>query len=261
MISRSSAPPVCLTQQQIHTYNALQQSVQLGHQLTPTQQQYFVQLQHQYKLMQQQQARNPVSSLPTTSSPRPASSPCSVQSAQPELSSHAQGFTSSGSNDLTPVNQGVETLDRSTPKSTGALSGSPPFSPNVSDQELQAWLSQKDLGLGDDLLKNVNLDDFDLMEDEELGGSNNNSLHSINNNNIMVEKSNRILKSEVEQRISGSAPRAITSPVDSDIFHISLTAKELQERAKGHGKKGVTNNNIMGDNLPPPCPPEPPKVI
>ncbi|CAL8119045.1 unnamed protein product [Orchesella dallaii] len=264
VVPRNPATSVCLSQQQLHNLQVLQQSVQQGQQLTPSQQQYLAQLQHQYRLMQQHQQssnRSSVSSFPSTASPRPASSPCHVQSAQPDLSnSQAQGFSSGGS-DFSHGNQNQDSLDRSTPKSTGAVSTSPPFSPNVSDQELQAWLSQKDLG--DDLLKNVDLDDLDLMDEDELTGSNNNSLHSINNNNILEEKSNsnRTLRAEVDQKISIPSPRTMSSPVDSEqTLHIGLTAKELKERCKGLGLKGVTNCSILGDKVPPPAPPETPKM-
>lgn len=211
---------------------------------------------------QSQQARSAVSSLPNTSSPRPASSPCSIQSAHPELStSQAQSFNS-GSNNISHATHNQDSMDRSTPKSAEGLSSSSP----CSDQDIP-WSGLGGLGgLGDDLFKNVDLDmDFDL-DDEELSGANNNSLHSINNNNLVDEKSGgsgRILRSssENEQKISIPHPRLTSSPLESDAAsNISMSAKELQEHCKGMGLKSIKNNSIIGDNLPPPAPPSPPKV-
>ncbi len=210
---------------------------------------------------QSQQARSAVSSLPNTSSPRPASSPCSVQSAHPELStSQAQSFNS-GSNNI-HATQNQDSMDRSTPKSGEGVSSSSPFS----DPDLPPWSGLGGLGgLGDDLFKNVDLDmDFDL--DDELSGANNNSLHSINNNNLVDEKSGgsgRILRSssENEQKISIPHPRMAKSPLESDpASNIGMSAKELQEHCKGSGLRSIQNCSIIGDNLPPPAPPSPPKV-
>lgn len=212
--------------------------------------------QHQHQ--QSQQARSAVSSFPNTSSPRPASSPCSVQSAHPELStSHAQGASAS----IPHANQ--ESAERAIAKSGEGLSSTSPFSPQFSDQELGLWLSQKDLG--DDFIKNIDLDtDFDLMDEDELPGSNNNNVSSINNN-VVDDKSTgsgRALRSssDVDQKISLPPTRQVSSPVGVDAFNIHLSAKDLQERCKGLYLKGVSNCSIVGDKFPPPAPPEPPKV-
>jgi hypothetical protein len=236
----------------------------------------------QHQQLQQQRAAA-VSSIPTTSaSPRPATTPYSVPSVSqptPDASSQHHGTTPQGQHQLISSaddlnlnsNRQTDSLDdlgRScTPKSPGGLSGSPPFSPNVSDQELQAWLNQKDLG--DDLLKGCKLDfdDIDLMDDDELTGPNGLCLPS--NNNNMDDKfdiNNRVRtistgKPALEILRNGSRLDR-SSPVEPESreLHIGLTAKELQKRCKGLGLKGVTNFNILKDNAPPPNPPEPPKV-
>lgn len=138
--------------------------------------------------------------------------------------------------------------DIKSPRSAGALSGSPPFSPNVSDQELQAWLNPR----GDDLSYNVDFDDIDLMDDEDIVG-----LQS-NNNNPEDKFDPRV------RTISVNSDNNRNSPADFDRgeLSITLTAEELQRRCKGDYKdsRKITICNILGDKAPIPCPPEPPAV-
>lgn len=254
--ARASAPPAGLTPQQLQALQGLQQAQAQGQQLTAQQEQYLGHLQQIQRSSQQyqqtQQPRSAVTSFPNSSSPRPASSPCAVQSAHPE--SQAQGFNYSGSTNITSANQPQDSSERTVSRTN---EGSSPLSLN--DNDLLAW---KDIG--DDYIKNVDLDvDFDLMDDEEFNGANNH-FHSINNNNVVDQKTgaNRALRSSTDsdQRISIPS-KPISSPTDSETFNISMTAKQLQERCKGLGIKGVTNASILGEKAPPPVPPEPPRVI
>lgn len=238
--------------------------------------------QHNQLQSQQQQQRANVSSLPIAASPRPATSPYSIpQPVQPEISqgpginNQISNIDNSGrQNSLSQLPMNTDSLDEggrsSTPRSTGALSGSPPFSPNVSDQELQAWLNQKDLG--DDLLRSCNVDFDDiLMDDDDIGGSNSYGLQSNNNNTDEKVDPNRIRTlsnekpsaSELSQNGSRYSISDRGSPVDPENpeFHIGLTSKELLRRCRNLKLTAVTNASILQENSPPPAPPEPPKVV
>lgn len=178
------------------------------------------------------------------------SSSGSAQQAPSDVFSETHNFSSGGVSSIAPA-QHTDARERCAPnKSSEALttSTSPPFSPNVTDQDLQTWLSQKDLG--DDLLRNVDLDDFDIMDDDELTGS--------NNNNIMDDKS-RLGRTGTEMKAKILIPSAGACELEP-AFNIKMTAKELLERCKGLGKNGVSNGSILGSTVPPPAPPEPPKV-
>jgi len=97
---------------------------------------------------------------------------------------------------------------------------SPPFSPSFSDQDLSAWLGEKNLP------EEIN---FDV---DELDFEFNNNFESTTSGGI------------------DSAP----------ILNIRLQAKELATNCAGLGLKGVTNTSILHDGAPTPSVPEVPKV-
>lgn len=153
-----------------------------------------------------------------------------------------------------PIHSGTiissELEDIKSPRSAGALSGSPPFSP--SDQDLHAWLSQKDLGdLGG---CNVDLDELELMDEDlvEL---------PTNNNNPDGKVDSRIRTSSVNSDINRHSPPD-SLELESKELLITMSAEELQRRCKNEGADvtKVIKCNILGDHAPPPAPPNPPIV-
>ncbi|KYM77560.1 Lysine-specific demethylase 6A [Atta colombica] len=97
----------------------------------------------------------------------------------------------------------------------------------VTDQELQALLSQKDIAtsLAEDLLKHFGSDDLETVVKEEPSSG--------------VINDNGTLSSEQE-------------------LSIEMDARAVIEACKGRGLKGVPNCSILSDRSPPPAPPDPP---
>lgn len=167
----------------------------------------------------------------------------------------------------------------------------------VTDQELQALLSQKDIAtsLAEDLLKHFGSEELDV-KDENSSIMNNGTLSSgpfspsnlednsnensgerlkdvkvekIDNENNCYEKNN--VPETVKCEATSSTNKIETTrnePVlklESLCEHqteteisIEMDAKSVLEACKGQGLKGVRNCSILSDRSPPPAPPEPP---
>jgi hypothetical protein len=104
---------------------------------------------------------------------------------------------------------------------------SPPFSPNFTDQDLQLWLSEKNLP--DDL----NFDELDFE-------FNNN----FDTNPVPTEHQVTVL------------PTSDAIPT----FNITMSGEQIIENAKGLGLRGVSNCSILENDSEIPCPPECPKI-
>jgi hypothetical protein len=261
--------PVALSPNQMSALQAMQSYINQRISLTPQQNQLYTHLSQQYKYviyylliyyriinnfvysslrlfqqhqqqLQNQQRNNPVL-IPTNGLPR------NTYNTTPEIhQSTIQTRIVPGNN----VVNNTEMDEVKSPRSAGALSGSPPFSPD--DQDIQAWFNQKDLNLGDDILKgcNVDFDDIDLMDEDDLVGM------QSNNNNPEEKPDTRVRTISVN-----SENNQYSSITETEDLSIDLSAKELQRRCKADFKdlRKITMCNIMGD-VAPPKPPEPPNV-
>lgn len=196
---------------------------------------------------QQQQQRQNVVQSSADGAGRATGSFSSLQQGHQDLSFHNHTTRLTTTTSSMPGTT-TEVDDIKSPRS--ALSGSPPFSP-VSDQELQAWLNQKDLG--DDLLRgcNVDLDELELMDDDLVGMPS-------NNNTPDSKADSRVRTISMNSDINRHSP----SEEEYKEANITMTAKELQARCKTDFKdmRKVIVCNILGDHAPPPAPPEPPVV-
>ncbi|KYN04760.1 Lysine-specific demethylase 6A [Cyphomyrmex costatus] len=108
----------------------------------------------------------------------------------------------------------------------------------VTDQELQALLSQKDIAtsLAEDLLKHFGSDDLETVVKEEPSSG------VINDNESMMNlKLESLCESQPEQELS-----------------IEMDSRAIVEACKGRGLRGVPNCSILSDRSPPPAPPDPP---
>ncbi|XKL62102.1 hypothetical protein PGB90_001935 [Kerria lacca] len=149
----------------------------------------------------------------------------------------------------------------------------------VSDQELQALLSQKDIAtsLAEDLLKHFGspsvVDDIDIKD--ELGfafltrqrrlynESNNISSstyppQSVQQKNVL-ENSDDCYQVRIKAEPRDIVPKEITKEVE---YSIEITAKQIVESCKGKVVHGVSNGSILYDDKgPPPSPPDPPPQL
>ncbi|OXA61182.1 lysine-specific demethylase 6A isoform X2 [Folsomia candida] len=239
--------PAGLSSHQLQILHTLQSHMNQGYQLSQPQQQLYNQLSHQYRTMQQQQQqqRQNVVQSSADGAGRATGSFSSLQQGHQDLSFHNHTTRLTTTTSSMPGTT-TEVDDIKSPRS--ALSGSPPFSP-VSDQELQAWLNQKDLG--DDLLRgcNVDLDELELMDDDLVGMPS-------NNNTPDSKADSRVRTISMNSDINRHSP----SEEEYKEANITMTAKELQARCKTDFKdmRKVIVCNILGDHAPPPAPPEPP---
>lgn len=162
----------------------------------------------------------------------------------------------------------------------------------VTDQELQALLSQKDIAttLAEDLLKHFGSDDLD-EKDVSPNIMNNGTLSSgpfspsnLEDSNeklkeVKIEKTDDVQPSSTSHLdLKGMKPMTVKCEATSSTnkvepvlkfeslcesqqeqeFSVEMDSKAIIEACKGQGLKGVPNCSILSDRSPPPAPPDPP---
>ncbi|KAK5639667.1 hypothetical protein RI129_012159 [Pyrocoelia pectoralis] len=275
-------PSFYLTQQQLQLLNFFQQNVST---LTPAQQTLMQQFQHQYRLMQQHQQQMLNQRQPSSVSPRQLSSLGSYNNSPHQYSSSQvmppnrtsldaiKSFSPTHPSGLIKVEKIVQpALMAPVPNCTKdlGLSNSHPSDLDVSEEELQHLLSEKDLTttFAENLLKQFVSDDIDHVKDEPDVSGNNLSCgpFSPSNVNLDVDKYKLKLKPPLHDGILTikSEPPWDLDPItayekrsDSE-YSIEMNSKSILELCKGEGVKGEISNSLIADCAPPPAPPDPP---
>ncbi|XP_050519095.1 lysine-specific demethylase 6A isoform X1 [Diabrotica virgifera virgifera] len=256
-------PAYALTPQQMQLLNHLQQNV---NNLTPSQQASLQQLQHQYRLMQQNQGVNHRNLLRTTSTPPGYTNQSYDQDVSP---------TNTAKNDKivqpTPIVEPRDYLSSTEPHSTD-------LEQNL-EEDLKDLLSQKDLAttLAENLLKQFGSDVIDVKDSTANSNSSGNVTNTLSSgpfspSNIlpkeMSQDTKRKIKSPTHERVltvKSEPPwefdslHSIEKKSDID-YHIDMDAQTIVKLCKGEVINGNINNSIISDTAPPPTPPDPPAV-
>ncbi|CAG9855158.1 unnamed protein product [Phyllotreta striolata] len=239
-------PAYTLSSQQLQLLNHFQQNV---NNLNPSQQALMQQLQHQYRLMQQNQEHNRgmIRTTPPTYN--------NNQSFDQEMSP-----TNTAKNDNAPEQHSGD-LDENLVK------------------DLKDLLAQKDLAttLAENLLKQFGSDDIDVKDST---AASNNTTSNVSNtlSSGPFSPSNITTKQELSQE----AKRKIKSPTRDNIltikseplwefdsfrtiekksdveYNTDMDAQTIIKLCKNEVVTGNISNSIISDNAPPPSPPDPP---
>ncbi|KYQ54005.1 Lysine-specific demethylase 6A [Trachymyrmex zeteki] len=271
-VPQQRAPPFYLSQQQLQMLHFLQQNIssltpQQQNVLVQLQHQYRAMQQHQQQIRQQQQAgqrglRPGQPGYPTAYGhpqnlgqssgvvknygiPQQPLQQGGTVALQTGFSDTNVGYNTAATGNTTqtpqyqqqPNQYAAQGYTQVTSATSGYSESSTTAAANkdnlgVTDQELQALLSQKDIAtsLAEDLLKHFGSDDLETVVKEEPSSE-----------TMMNLKLESLCESQPEQELS-----------------IEMDARALIEACKGRGLKGVPNCSILSDRSPPPAPPDPP---
>ncbi|KAJ8975675.1 hypothetical protein NQ317_019630 [Molorchus minor] len=266
-------PAYNLTPQQLQLLNYFQQNIST---LTPAQQNLMHQLQHQYRLMQQnQQLRNnqrlginpPVSRSATT--PPAYNQPFSQNGSPLDT-----GKSYSPTDKLVQPNPIVGPRDFMSPTSHQSTD----LDDNL-EKDLKDLLSQKDLAttLAENLLKHFGSDDIDVKEEAD-------SIHNASNNTNTLS-SGPFSPSNIDSKPDmASEKKKLKSPIQDSIltvkaeppwdfeslhsiekkskveYNIEMDAQNIIKLCKSEVVNGDINGSLISDDAPPPAPPDPPLV-
>ncbi|XP_063702646.1 histone demethylase UTY isoform X2 [Culicoides brevitarsis] len=139
----------------------------------------------------------------------------------------------------------------------------------VTDQELQALLSEKDLAtsLAENLLKQFGSDDLDMKDSKLLDEANSTTttttdITRIKEEPVKCEATSTSLQANqfiMRHELKSEPIVKIEKLYEKDVkpeFSIEMSAKELQAAVKQLGVKDVPANcNVLGPDAPPPAPP------
>ncbi|XP_054265858.1 histone demethylase UTY-like isoform X2 [Macrosteles quadrilineatus] len=311
--------PAYLNQQQLHMLQMLQQNAA---NLNPQQQQVLQTLQHQFRLMQQHQMRLQQQRAAQARLQQPGAAPGTFQQSVIKSYPHQQGTVAPQTLSTDNVVGGYMAATPSSPglykaATPGQYQYHPPGTPYaqqqlsspsvpvaktptpdlVSDQELQALLSQKDIAtsLAEDLLKHFEssgpseepVDSKEQVQTSSDQQTLSSGPFSPSNLPQPAESpkpkptpsptlassparppsvSSVKSESQSQDRLKSPSPAIkeedrLPSLVDSqsDVeFSIDMDAKTVMEVCKGKGLHGLTNCSILSDRGAPPQPPDPP---
>uniref|UniRef100_A0A1B6EEM7 JmjC domain-containing protein n=2 Tax=Clastoptera arizonana TaxID=38151 RepID=A0A1B6EEM7_9HEMI len=278
----SPTPSFYLTQQQLQMLQLLQQNAS---NLNPQQQTALQSLQQQYRLMQQHQHQLRLQQQRAAAARQHQVISSSTQYTgnyqTSVIKTYPQQVTSPSDPYRVPVNK------TPTPAPGNDIVG-------VSDQELQAILSQKDIAtsLAEDLLKHFGspgpVEELDVKEPirapseqqtlssgpfspSNLPQPDESSVASANplssptqrpssRSSIKAEPIENNVKLESnEEELKIQVPLVCDSQPEPDIT-IDMDAKTILQSCKGLGVNGVPNCSILSDKAPPPSPPDPPPI-
>ncbi|KAK9507658.1 hypothetical protein O3M35_007466 [Rhynocoris fuscipes] len=318
--NQGTNPPYYLNHQQIQMLQFLQQNAST---LTPQQTNVLQQLQHQYRMMQQHQQQLRLQQQQQQQQQQPQQTPQQQPTQQrtasgattPQYSgsyhtsvikSYPQQGTVSPQNEAGANFPGTATVQQSSFRPTQAFQSSQ-FQYNqtsqnfnqvtsatsssndvvsVSDQELQALLSQKDIAtsLAEDLLKHFGSpapsEELDNKEDiKPIGDQSSftNGKPSLNTSSVITRhrdssnssrpgSANSVKSEIIDTKFTSVENKKI--PIGSllDVqpeveFSIDMDSKTIIEACKGRGLAGVPSCNVVSDHDEPPSPPPPPSTI
>uniref|UniRef100_A0A8D8V7C9 Lysine-specific demethylase 6A n=2 Tax=Cacopsylla melanoneura TaxID=428564 RepID=A0A8D8V7C9_9HEMI len=283
-------PSFYLNAHQLQTLQFLQQNAS---NLSPQQQTMLQQLQHQYRLMQQHQQQqrlqqqqqrvlpgNQQVQRPGQSIPNSQQYPSNIKQQPGNFDLNGSQFSTSSTPNSNVVGdsfnqyqfnqQGFSQISSSSdsPKMSSMSSNDM----NVSDQELQALLSQKDIAtsLAEDLLKHFGSPSAADVTIKEEPNSSDNILDSAES---FLTDSNLPLPDEVPESmlpiIKPKEEESDIKPITRELEvgspepeepSIHMDAKTIIEISKKQGFSGLGNCNVLSYKAPPPSPPDPPNI-
>ncbi|KAI5711911.1 hypothetical protein M8J75_004200 [Diaphorina citri] len=276
-------PSFYLNAHQLQTLQFLQQNVP---NLNQQQQAMLQQLQHQYRLMQTHQQQQRLQQQQQQRGLPPGAQQVQRPGGLPSNQQYPNVKQQPGSNfDL----NGSQYSASSTPNNSPKMPSMSSNDLTVSEQELQALLSQKDIAtsLAEDLLKHFgspSASDVTIKEEPNtnnildsaesfLSGANLPLSDDVSDSLLPIVKPKQedlvdtpcSQSGDLDSRLKPDVKPATSELVDRgspepEELSISMDAKTIIEISKKQGFSGLGNCNVLSYKAPPPSPPDPPNI-